>query len=49
MKWARSWVGVVSPWGYGLNNVMSDELIEFPVVYGMAQNLEEDSVGCVIR
>ncbi|NLK00280.1 MAG: F0F1 ATP synthase subunit alpha, partial [Clostridia bacterium] len=34
---------------YGLNNVMSGELIEFPGGgYGMAQNLEEDSVGCVI-
>lgn len=34
---------------YGLKNVMSGELIEFPGgVFGMAQNLEEDHVGCVI-
>src|SRR3972149_2181450 len=34
---------------YGLENVMSAELVEFPGgVYGMALNLEEDSVGCVI-
>jgi len=34
---------------YGLRNVMSGELIEFPGgVFGMAQNLEEDHVGCVI-
>jgi len=34
---------------YGLKNVMAGELIEFPGgVYGMAQNLEEDHVGCVI-
>jgi len=34
---------------YGLRNVMASELIEFPGgVYGMAQNLEEDHVGCVI-
>ena len=34
---------------YGLKNVMSGELIEFPGgIFGMAQNLEEDHVGCVI-
>jgi len=34
---------------YGLRNVMSSELIEFPdEIYGMALNLEEDNVGCVI-
>jgi len=34
---------------YGLENVMAAELVEFPGgVYGMALNLEEDSVGCVI-
>lgn len=34
---------------YGLENVMASELVEFPGgVYGMALNLEEDSVGCVI-
>ncbi len=34
---------------YGLENVMAGELVEFPGgVYGMALNLEEDSVGCVI-
>lgn len=34
---------------YGLSTVMSSELIEFPGdVYGMALNLEEDNVGCVI-
>ena len=34
---------------YGLKNVMSGELIEFPgEIFGMAQNLEEDHVGCVI-
>ena len=34
---------------YGLRNVMAGELIEFPGgVFGMAQNLEEDHVGCVI-
>lgn len=34
---------------YGLKNVMSGELIEFPgEVFGMAQNLEEDHVGCII-
>ena len=34
---------------YGLKNVMAGELIEFPGgVFGMAQNLEEDHVGCVI-
>jgi F-type H+/Na+-transporting ATPase subunit alpha len=34
---------------YGLENVMSMELVEFPNgVYGMALNLEEDNVGCVL-
>src|SRR5262245_38744818 len=34
---------------YGLDKVMAGELVEFPGgVYGMALNLEEDSVGCVI-
>ncbi len=34
---------------YGLDHVMASELVEFPGgVYGMALNLEEDSVGCVI-
>jgi len=34
---------------YGLRNIMSMELVEFPNdVYGMALNLEEDSVGCVL-
>ena len=35
---------------YGLDNAMSGELLEFENgVYGMAQNLEEDNVGVVIR
>lgn len=34
---------------YGLENVMSGELVEFPDgVFGMALNLEEDNVGCVL-
>lgn len=34
---------------YGLDNVMSGELVEFANgVYGMALNLEENNVGCVI-
>ncbi len=34
---------------YGLDKAMAGELIEFPGgVFGMALNLEEDSVGCVI-
>ena len=34
---------------YGLENVMSSELLEFPgEVFGMALNLEEDVVGAVI-
>ena len=34
---------------YGLNNVMSGEMIQFPTgVYGLALNLEEDNVGCAI-
>ena len=34
---------------YGLENVMSMELVEFSNgVYGMALNLEEDNVGCVL-
>ena len=34
---------------YGLRNVMSMELVEFPNdVFGMALNLEEDNVGCIL-
>lgn len=34
---------------YGLEDVMASELLEFPNgIYGMALNLEEDNVGCVI-
>ncbi len=34
---------------YGLENVMAMELVEFPNdVFGMALNLEEDNVGCVL-
>ena len=34
---------------YGLNDAMVNELLEFPGgVRGMAQNLEEDNIGCVI-
>ncbi|MCF7857887.1 MAG: F0F1 ATP synthase subunit alpha [Candidatus Cloacimonetes bacterium] len=34
---------------YGLNNVMAGEMIKFPGdVTGMALNLEEDNVGCII-
>jgi len=34
---------------YGLNNVMANELVKFPQgVFGMALNLEEDNVGCVL-
>ncbi len=34
---------------YGLQKAMSSELIEFPNgVFGMALNLEEDNVGCVL-
>jgi F-type H+-transporting ATPase subunit alpha len=34
---------------YGLENVMAGELVEFPGgIFGMALNLEEDSVGCVV-
>jgi F-type H+/Na+-transporting ATPase subunit alpha len=34
---------------YGLSKVMSGELVEFPnEVFGMALNLEEDNVGCVL-
>jgi len=34
---------------YGLENVMSMELVEFPdQVFGMALNLEEDHVGCIL-
>ena len=34
---------------YGLENVMSSELIEFPnEVFGMALNLEEDNIGCIL-
>jgi F-type H+/Na+-transporting ATPase subunit alpha len=34
---------------YGLQDVMASELVEFPSgVVGMALNLEEDNVGCVV-
>ncbi|MCK5051324.1 MAG: F0F1 ATP synthase subunit alpha, partial [Candidatus Cloacimonetes bacterium] len=34
---------------YGMDNVMAGEMIEFPGdVMGMALNLEEDNVGCII-
>ncbi|MBT3261344.1 F0F1 ATP synthase subunit alpha [bacterium] len=34
---------------FGLENVMSQELVKFSdVLYGIAINLEEDSVGCVV-
>ncbi|PID28953.1 MAG: F0F1 ATP synthase subunit alpha [Candidatus Cloacimonadota bacterium] len=34
---------------YGMDNVMSGEMILFPGdVYGMALNLEEDNVGCIL-
>lgn len=34
---------------YGLQNAMVNELLEFPGgVQGMAQNLEEDNIGCII-
>jgi F-type H+-transporting ATPase subunit alpha len=34
---------------YGLEKVMASELVEFPGgLYGMALNLEEDNVGCVL-
>ncbi|MEP0823546.1 MAG: F0F1 ATP synthase subunit alpha [Ignavibacterium sp.] len=34
---------------YGLSKIMASELIEFPGnTFGMALNLEEDNVGCVI-
>ncbi len=34
---------------HGLANVMSGELVEFPDgVFGMAFNLEEDNVGCIL-
>jgi F-type H+/Na+-transporting ATPase subunit alpha len=34
---------------YGLSKVMASELVEFPGnIFGMALNLEEDNVGCVI-
>jgi F-type H+/Na+-transporting ATPase subunit alpha len=34
---------------YGLQKAMSSELIEFPNdVFGMALNLEEDNVGCIL-
>ncbi len=34
---------------YGLEKAMSGELLEFPGgVYGMALNLDEDSIGCVV-
>ncbi|MDD2433495.1 MAG: F0F1 ATP synthase subunit alpha [Clostridia bacterium] len=34
---------------HGLNEAMSGEMLEFPGgIYGMALNLEEDNIGCVI-
>lgn len=34
---------------YGLENAMAGEMLEFPGgIYGMALNLEEDNIGCVI-
>lgn len=34
---------------YGMDNVMAGEMIEFPGdIMGMALNLEEDNVGCII-
>lgn len=34
---------------YGLSKVMASELVEFPNgVFGMAMNLEEDNVGCIL-
>ncbi len=34
---------------YGLQHVMANELVEFPHgVFGMALNLEEDNVGCIL-
>lgn len=34
---------------YGLEKAMAGELLEFPNgVYGMAMNLEEDNIGCII-
>ncbi|MBS1261337.1 MAG: ATP synthase subunit alpha [Calditrichaeota bacterium] len=34
---------------HGLDNVQASELVEFPgPVYGVAMNLEEDNVGCVL-
>jgi len=34
---------------YGIDNVMAGEMIEFPGrVIGLAQNLEEDNVGCIL-
>ena len=34
---------------YGMDNIMAGEMIEFPgAVMGMALNLEEDNVGCII-
>ena len=34
---------------YGLTKCMASELIEFPhEVFGMALNLEEDNVGCIL-
>jgi F-type H+-transporting ATPase subunit alpha len=51
----RAEVGIVVQVGdgiaqvYGLSGVMADELVEFPGgVYGLAHNLEEDTVGCIL-
>ncbi len=34
---------------YGLQNVMANELVEFPHgIYGLALNLEENNVGCIL-
>ncbi len=34
---------------YGLPNVMASEILEFPHhIYGLAMNLEQDNIGCII-
>ena len=43
-KWAMASRGV-----HGLANAMASEMIEFPNdIFGIAFNLEEDNVGCVL-
>ena len=45
--WCRVGDGIARV--FGLDHVMAGELIEFPHdVFGLALNLEEDSVGCVL-